>query len=170
MLTNTDIADVPSEMATQRTIASLGLSIGQYLKTLQGKQMVESQELFVLNGTLYQGFNQMAVETNWNQCSPEEVANAHDVDGTKSRVVATRERALAGAAQAKDKEHGERKRLKIAQERDELELALLKQKMGMLTEKEPEPEPEPKIHACAACGKTFDAANKLNAHRMGAKH
>jgi len=173
MLTRTEAADIPAELATQRTIASLGLAINQYVKTLQGRQMIESQELFVLNGKLYQGYNQRAVESVESLCTEDEIQNAHDVDGSKQQIMDTRMRRLQGAKLAKDRELANRRKAEISNERDALELAKLKREAAALEPEDPESEPEPivpEIHACAACGKAFANARGLNAHKMGSKH
>ena len=183
MLTRTEAADIPQELAQQRTIASLGLAINQYVKTLQGRQMIETMEHFALNGKLYQGFNQRAVECTENLLTPEEIDAIHDVDGTKQRILDTRARRLEGAAQAKRRELATRRQAVIATERDALELRkLLREEAAHLKAdgafdpddpepgSEPEAEPEPEILACPSCGKQFNSKRGLNAHKMGAKH
>jgi len=165
----------PDELQQQR-IAALGITINQFQKTLQGRAIIERQELFVLAGMLYQGYNQKAIETVEDQCSDEEIAGCHDIDGTRHRVIDTRRRRLAGMANAKQREMAGRRKLTIAQERDELELMLLKRQVAALepeTEPESEPETEPETaetHACVSCGKQFGTFRKLNAHKMGSKH
>lgn len=177
MLTRSEAADVPAELATQRTIAALGLSINQYLKTLQGRQMIESQELFCLNGKLYQGYNQRPIESDFRLCTDAEIENAHDIDGSKQKVVDDRTQHYAATLNAKNRELSDRRRAKIAQERDELELRKLQREetsrlRALDPEPEPDPDPEPEIHACThpGCGKQFANARGLNAHKMGAKH
>jgi len=177
MLTNSEVADLSPELAHQKTIASLGLSVNQYVKTLQGKQMILSQEMFALNGTVYQGYNQSAVQVSETLCTDEEIEKLHDIDGSKQKVVDQRRARLAGSRQAKDREQRENERKKIAQQRDELELKkLLREEAARVAgspdepEPEPEVEPEPEIHACNSCGKQFGNARGLNAHKMGAKH
>lgn len=174
MLTRTEAADIPSEVTTQRTIASLGLSIGQYMKTLQGRQMIESQELFILGGKLYQGYSQRAVETTEDQCVESEIEAAHDVDGSKERVLGTRSRRLEGAALAKKRELAGRRKAEIATERDALELAKLqREESAFNSEVAAEAAEEAAIAAIVPpchCGKQFATARALNAHKMGAKH
>lgn len=171
-----DIPEIPADSLQQQRIAALGISIGQFQKTLQGKALIEQQKLFVLGGMLYQGFNQKSVECPEDQCSDAEINGAYDVDGSLQRVLDTRRRRLEGNAHAKAKEFSERNKLKIAQRRDELELILLERKIKALdpdaTDPVTDPDPEPMEYACEApgCGKVFDKANKLNAHKMGAKH
>ena len=176
MLQANEAADIPVELATQRTIASLGLDIKQYAKTLQGRNMIMSQELFVLNGRLYQGYEQVAIEVNEVQCMESEIEKAHDVDGSKAGVLATRAARLGASKIAKEREQRDNQRKKIAQQRDELELRKLQREEAAYAlteadpEADPETDPEPVVHACPTCGKVFPAANKLNAHKMGAKH
>ena len=175
MLTRTEAADIPAELGEQRTIAALGLAINQYIKTLQGRQMIESQELFCLNGKLYQGYNQRAVETLEGLYTEDELERAHDVDGSKPQIMATRRRRLEGALLAKNRELANRRKAEISNERDALELAKLKREAAALEpelepQTEPEVEPEPEVHACSSCGKGFSNARGLNAHKMGSKH
>lgn len=176
-----DIPDIQVERDQQARIAALGITVGQFQKTLQGRAMIEREERFVINGMLYQGFNQKAIEVTEDLCTDEELAGAHDVDGTRQRILDTRRRRLEGAANAKNDELAQRRRGKIAQERDELELMLLRKRVAALDPDEPEPdrdpEPEPEVepevhavHACGHCGKMFKNARGLNAHKMGSKH
>ena len=90
MLSNVDALDTSELVSKQEAIRSLGVTINQYVKTLQGRQMVETQRHFVLNGKLYQGFNQRAVECDEKLCTVEELEGASDVDGTKSALMASR--------------------------------------------------------------------------------
>ena len=182
MLTREEAADIPAEMAQQQAIAALGLSINQYMKTLQGRSMLESGGLFILGGRLYQGYNQRPVEPTEDQCTDAEIANAHDVDGTKNRIVTSRNQRLAAAAAAKDREQRKNRMAKLQEERDLLELAKLQReeaarvKADALDPEEPDPDSDPEptngpqVHACSKCGKTFGDARKLHAHKMGAKH
>jgi len=178
-MTAVEAADIPHELQTQRTIASLGLTINQYVKTLQGRQMIETQEHFVLGGRLYQGFGQRAVEPTEDQLSEAELEGAHDIDGSKHQLLASRTRRLEAARLAKNRELAQRRKVEISAERDALELELLKRKMALEPDEPAEPEIDPvtstvpdipKLHACTTCGKAFPAANKLHAHKMGAKH
>jgi hypothetical protein len=172
MLTPTEAADIPAEMANQRTIAALGLTINQYMKTLQGRQMVESQDLFILAGKVYQGYDGKVMETTEDQIVETEIENAHDIDGSKQRVLDTRKRRLEGAALSKKRELAQRRKAEIATERDALELIKLRREMGALDPDDPAPEPEPsepQTFTCD-CGASFDSANRLKGHKMGAKH
>ena len=182
MLSNSqalDIPDISSDSVQQARIAALGITIGQFQKTLQGRSLVENQKLFVLGGVLYQGYNQKAVECPEDQCSDSEIGEAYDVDGTRQRLFDTRRRRLDGNANAKDREMAERRKLKVAQERDELELMLLRRRLkaedaAMEPETEPEPEIDPEVgtFVCDApdCGQSFSTANKLRGHKVGKKH
>ncbi len=175
-----NIPDIQAEKDQQARIQALGITINQFQKTLQGRALIEREERFVLNGALYQGFNQKALEVTEDLCTDEEIEAAQDVDGTKFRIMDTRRRRLEGAAGAKDREQRDRKKAKIAQERDELELILLKRKISELPPEEPESDPlaEPEVDpesatgvlACTTCGKAFPSFRALNAHKMGAKH
>ena len=179
MLSNVDAMDTTELVSKQEAIRSLGVTINQYVKTLQGRQMVETQRHFVLNGKLYQGFNQRAVECDEKLCTVEELEGASDVDGTKSALMASRSRRLEGAKLSKDRELSGRKRAEIANERDALELMLLKKKVAAMDEDEQD-EAEPtkatetdkpvERFGCETCGKSYDNFRALNAHKMGSKH
>lgn len=174
MLTTTEAADVPVETNDQARIAALGITIGQFVKTLRGMTLIQNEKRFVLQGRLYQGYNEKALEVAEDLCSDREIEETGDIDGTKQVLLDTRQRRLDGNAYAKNREHGERKKLKIAQERDELELILLRRQIAKLEPEDrladPTPDPEPEIHACGTCGATFESANKLRGHRVGSKH
>jgi hypothetical protein len=181
MLSKVEIMDgVPEvEAEQQRGIAALGINVSQFLKTIKGQAIVERQEMFILNGMLYQGYNQRAISPSEDQCSDEEIAGAHDIDGTRQRVLDTRRRRLEGMASAKNQELAGRRKMKIAQERDELELRRLQREEAKYqagVEAEPVPEtqgdPDPEEYTCDAdgCGKTFNTAAKLRMHRVGSKH
>ena len=180
MLSAREALDTQDDTENQQRIRALGITINGFQKTLQGRAIIEREERFVLNGRMYQGFNQKALDCSEDLCSDEEMASCHDIDGTRQQVYATRKRRLDGAKAAKDGELAGRRRAKIAQERDELELAVLrraeaKHQAGepeMEPEAEPGPDPttEPELHACMTCGKSFGSPRALNAHKMGSKH
>jgi hypothetical protein len=183
-----DIPDLGEDTKQRARIAALGITISQFQKTLQGQALIERQELFILNGRLYQGYNQKAVECPEDHCVDSEIEAAHDIDGSKQRILDTRARRFEGNRNAKEREHAERNKLKISQERDELELILLRRKLAGSLEPEPETEPrepeqpeEPEQqtmtvgqarmkHACSTCGKRFPTSRALNMHGVGAKH
>jgi len=109
----------------QAAVAKLGLSIGQYCKTVQGIGMIENQEPFCLNGKIYQGYNLVPVEASEDQLSDREIEKLHDVDGSKHLITQKRNERLASMKYTKDKEFAERKKVRNAQDRDELELRKL---------------------------------------------
>lgn len=179
MLTESEAAEVPSEIARDfQSMVGFNLTLAQYVKTVQGKTMLESEKHFVLNGTCFQGFQGVAVTCNEDTMTDAEVERIADVDGTKHKILETRAARLEGRLVNKRKEEHDRKKLKNAAERDELELMLLRRQVAALPSddtnldppQEPDPGPPPEIRACEACGKQFKDARGLNAHRMGAKH
>lgn len=180
MISRVEALNTPVEpdLDNQARIRALGITIGGFVKTMQGQAILERQELFILNGKVYQGYEQKALEPSEDQLSEAEIDGAIDVDGTKAAVLATRKRRLEWATMSKDKELAGRRREKIGQLRDELELKKLQreaQALDLPTDTPLNPLPEdppvaPEIHGCASCGKAFTTARALNAHRMGAKH
>lgn len=178
MLSPGEALDIPvgidATSDEQARIRALGITLGQFVKTLRGRALIVNDERFVLAGKLYQGYNERALECTEDMCSQEEIDSAVDIDGTKQTLLDTRARRIAGAKYGKDNELAGRRKVKIAQERDELELILLKRRIAKEDAEDAAkaPEPEPEIHACSysGCGKTFGSAVKLNAHKMGAKH
>lgn len=186
VLTNAEAADVSPALAQQQAIARLGITISQYARTVQGKNIIQDERPFILGAQVYQGFRGMAVLCEEKQLTDAEIDEAMDVDGSKATLLRTREERLAGHRLLKNAEMAGRKKLAVAADRDELELQILrKQAEGMgigtttseLTEPEPEPDTDPgegpAVASCPACGKSFTgktAARRLHAHRMGAKH
>jgi len=182
MLSPREAMDAPTGIDSgasdeQARIRALGINLGQFVKTMRGRTLIINDQRFVLQGKLYQGFNERAIDCAEDLCTQAEIDAAEDVDGTKQTLLDTRARRLAGNTYSKDQELGARRKIKIAQERDELELRRLQREeakylLSQASEPDPEPEaePEPEIHACTACGKQFGNARGLNAHKMGAKH
>lgn len=185
MLSQGQALDVPmgSDTADQDKLRALGLTIGQFVKTVRGRSLIMSESRFVLGGKIWQGYNEHPIECTEDMMTQAEIDAAEDIDGTKQTILDTRFRRQRGAANNKDRELAERKKIKIAQERDELELLRLRREeakyQASLDPDEPEPEVEPEptdpdpgdtIFACKACGKSFKNARGLNAHKMGSKH
>lgn len=175
MLTRSETADLPDlgdQTKQQERIAALGITISQFQKTIQGRALIERQELFILAGRLYQGYNQKAVEVPEDQCSDAELQATHDIDGTLHRIIESRRRRLEGNKNAKDRESAERRQKQIASERDELELRVLRRQVEQQDAADAAKAPEPERFGCAfpGCGKTFDTKQQLHMHKVGATH
>ena len=106
----------------------MGLRIQEWAKTADGLEILEQQVLFVMQGTLWQGWGgKGCVYVHEGQATDEEIRDAIDVDGTKQKVWQERKSRLEGRNDRKMKEYDAR-RHELRKQRSEIVTAIQQQK------------------------------------------
>jgi hypothetical protein len=155
-----------------------------YIRTIPGIAMIQSGELFCLDGQLYQGFNGTGVAIAYEDVlSDEEMGKIHDVDDTLHIIQSQRSSRTGGREVAREKERRERKLVKdqaslvgiqLAREELALEEQRLKTENARLENERLKKSADPlsldeEVFACDKCDARFSDAQKLRGHKAG-KH
>jgi hypothetical protein len=97
----------------------MGMSIQHWAKTQEGVEVIDSQKPFCIDGTLWQGYQKVAVRVHDDQLSDDEMEQVRDVDNTMQRVWFVRRQRLEARVSRKMDEYDTRRQALRAQ-RNEL--------------------------------------------------
>lgn len=160
-------------------IMALGLSIQDFVRTVQGRSMIESQEPFCIQGAIYQGYEKKAVMVEEKQLTDAEMLRVHDCDGTRKRVEAARKMRLEQRSVLKDIELGERRQKKRKELLDNVQLEVAQRQLAELRKNDKKgkpadaddedpfslPEGDGQMLACDECEETFSSPAQLKGHK-----
>jgi hypothetical protein len=108
---------MPIELMNE-TLLGLGLNIGQFARTVQGRALIQQDKMFLLDGMIWQGHEGKPIECDYRVCTREEIENAIECDShTKNQVLLKmkqQEDALEASRQKEQMEMDQRRLQSIA--------------------------------------------------------
>ncbi len=169
-------------MSEAQPVHIANLTIQHYPKTAEGQAMVSSQEVFCLDGKMYQGYKGAIANVDEKVLLDAELEAVHDVDGTKERVYGNRKSRLGSARYRRDEELQKRENVKSEQVLKDLQLLKLQKEMraldtvddvvasGLLNQAK-DPQGVHAAVACPECDKVSPPGHKnpamwLNGHSL----
>ena len=102
-------------------------NIQTWVKTPEGIEKIESQEMFCISGDIWQGWKGTCIRVSESQLQDGEMEKVEDVDDTMSRVWFARRQRLQGRVERKEAEYDTR-RATLRRERNEIIDSISKQK------------------------------------------
>ncbi len=162
-------------MAEAQPVHISNLTIQHFPKTSEGQAMVGSQEVFCLDGKLYQGYKGAIAHVDEKTLLDAELEAVHNIDGTMDRVISNRKSRLGSAEYRREEELSKRYALRRDQKRKDLELEKLEREVASLSTETVPGENGPiaakATVTCPECDKVSPAGHEnphmwLNGHSM----
>jgi len=91
------------------------MNIQHWAKTEEGVQVIDSQKLFCIGGSLWQGYQKLALRVHDDQLSDDEMEQVRDVDDTMKKVWFVRRQRLEARVSRKMDEYDTRRQSLRAQ-------------------------------------------------------
>ena len=141
-------------MAEAQPVHISNLTIQHFPKTSEGQAMVGSQEVFCLDGKLYQGYKGAIANVDEKTLLDTELEAVHNVDGTIDRIMSIRKTRLGSAEYRREEELSRRYAVRRDQKRKDLELAKLeREELSVVTTvMVPDPTEAAPAHITVMCG------------------
>jgi DNA repair exonuclease SbcCD ATPase subunit len=119
----------------QVELPKMSMTLSHFAQSLEGKAVISSRQAFILQGDIWQGYNEaIAGPISEKVLSDEEILNILDIDGTRPKLLEERARRRNGRDLRKQAEKRENELKREQMELQSLQLQEIRNRLGTTTE------------------------------------